>query len=226
MLLVNLASSWITTQISSSGKVMGVFWDGKGILLIDYLEKGKTITGISYERKNTSRVAEWTRHLPGKQKGRFAFKEVEKAVDEYFNSLPDSFPGRNTDIGETLDQRLRKSSHHHRCSARRKKPKEIVDFLKLLKTTVYRVKKQFDDADSNKEGMAACKKHSSRSDRVRGEEFVKNVKKIDGNPRKSMRAIAKEIDIGSITIVRTIHENLGLNSYALHKGHLLTEYEG
>ncbi|UYV71391.1 hypothetical protein LAZ67_8002951 [Cordylochernes scorpioides] len=84
-------------------------------------------------------------------------------------------------------------------------PKEIVDFLKLPKTTIYRVKKQFDEADSNKEGIATRKKHSRRSDRVRGEEFVKNVKeKIDGNPGKSMRAIAKEMNVGSMTIVRTI----------------------
>ncbi|UYV75280.1 hypothetical protein LAZ67_12003281 [Cordylochernes scorpioides] len=103
-------------------------------------------------------------------------------------------------------------------------PKEIVDFLKLPKTTIYRVKKQFDEADSNKEGIATRKKHSRRSDRVRGEEFVKNVKeKIDGNPGKSMRAIAKEMDVGSMTIVRTIHEDLGLKSYALRKGQLLTE---
>ncbi|UYV63328.1 hypothetical protein LAZ67_2003761, partial [Cordylochernes scorpioides] len=97
-------------------------------------------------------------------------------------------------------------------------PKEIVDFLKLPKTTIYRVKKQFDEADSNKEGIATRKKHSRRSDRVRGEEFVKNVKeKIDGNPGKSMRAIAKEMDVGTMTIVRTIHEDLGLKSYALRK---------
>ncbi|UYV78053.1 hypothetical protein LAZ67_15003314 [Cordylochernes scorpioides] len=103
-------------------------------------------------------------------------------------------------------------------------PKEIVNFLKLPKTTIYRVKKQFDEADSNKEGIATRKKHSRRSDRVRGEEFVKNVKeKIDGNPGKSMRAIAKEMDVGSMTIVRTIHEDLGLKSYALRKGQLLTE---
>ncbi|UYV75111.1 hypothetical protein LAZ67_12002507 [Cordylochernes scorpioides] len=103
-------------------------------------------------------------------------------------------------------------------------PKEIVDFLKLPKTTIYRVKKQFDEADSNKEGIATRKKHSRRSDRVRGEEFVKNGKeKIDGNPGKSMRAIAKEMDVGSMTIVRTTHEDLGLKSYALRKGQLLTE---
>ncbi|UYV65511.1 hypothetical protein LAZ67_3004553, partial [Cordylochernes scorpioides] len=86
------------------------------------------------------------------------------------------------------------------------------------------MQKQFDEADSNKEGIATRKKHSRRSDRVRGEEFVKNVKeKIDGNPGKSMRAIAKEMDVGSMKIVRTIHEDLGLKSYALRKGQLLTE---
>ncbi|UYV71917.1 hypothetical protein LAZ67_9001141 [Cordylochernes scorpioides] len=86
------------------------------------------------------------------------------------------------------------------------------------------IMKQFDEADSNKEGIATRKKHSRRSDRVRGEEFVKNVKeKIDGNPGKSMRARAKEMDVGSMTIVRTIHEDLGLKSYALRKGQLLTE---
>ncbi|UYV62348.1 hypothetical protein LAZ67_2000218 [Cordylochernes scorpioides] len=30
-------------------------------------------------------------------------EEVERAVDEYFNNLPDSFSGRNTDIGDRLD---------------------------------------------------------------------------------------------------------------------------
>lgn len=35
--------------VSSAGKVMAsVFWDSRGIILIDYLEKGKTITGAYY----------------------------------------------------------------------------------------------------------------------------------------------------------------------------------
>ena len=36
-------------SIAPAGKVMAsVFWDAKGILLIDYLEKGRTITGEYY----------------------------------------------------------------------------------------------------------------------------------------------------------------------------------
>jgi hypothetical protein len=38
-----------TRSVSSAGKVMAsVFWDAEGILFIDYLEKGKTITGEYY----------------------------------------------------------------------------------------------------------------------------------------------------------------------------------
>ena len=38
-----------TKSIASAGKVMAsVFWDAKGILLIDYFEKGRTITGEYY----------------------------------------------------------------------------------------------------------------------------------------------------------------------------------
>jgi len=38
-----------TSSVPSAGKVMAsVFWDAEGILFIDYLEKGKTITGEYY----------------------------------------------------------------------------------------------------------------------------------------------------------------------------------
>jgi hypothetical protein len=38
-----------SSLVPSAAKVMAsVFWDAKGILFIDYLEKGKTITGEYY----------------------------------------------------------------------------------------------------------------------------------------------------------------------------------
>jgi len=38
-----------TSSVPSPGKVMAsVFWDAEGILFIDYLEKGRTITGKYY----------------------------------------------------------------------------------------------------------------------------------------------------------------------------------
>jgi len=36
-------------QIASAGKVMAtVFWDSEGVLMIDYLERGKTVMGVYY----------------------------------------------------------------------------------------------------------------------------------------------------------------------------------
>ena len=88
---------------------------------------------------------------------------------------------------------------------------------------VYRVKKQFDEADSDREVTPARKKHSRRSDRVRDEEFVNKVKeKIEGDPGKSMRAIAK-MGVDHRTIVKAVLEDLGLESYALRKAQLLTK---
>jgi hypothetical protein len=44
-----------TRSVPSAGKVMAsVFWDTEGILFIDYLEKGKTITGEYYPNLLTS----------------------------------------------------------------------------------------------------------------------------------------------------------------------------
>jgi histone-lysine N-methyltransferase SETMAR len=38
-----------TRSVPSAGKIMAsVFWDAEGILFIDYLERGKTITGEYY----------------------------------------------------------------------------------------------------------------------------------------------------------------------------------
>jgi hypothetical protein len=46
-----------TRSVPSAGKVMAsVFWDAEGILFIDYLEKGKTVTrGILFQSFNQTR---------------------------------------------------------------------------------------------------------------------------------------------------------------------------
>ena len=57
-----------TRSVPSAGKVMpSVFWDGEGILFIDYLEKGKTITGEYYSNlltrleKNSSQKTQFAK---------------------------------------------------------------------------------------------------------------------------------------------------------------------
>jgi hypothetical protein len=48
-----------TRSVLSAGKfIASVFWDAEGILFIDYLEKGKTITGEYYYSSLLTRVDE------------------------------------------------------------------------------------------------------------------------------------------------------------------------
>jgi len=58
-----------TRSIPSAGKVMAsVFWDAEGILFIDCLEKGKTITGKYYSNLLTRPNKKIHENRPGLQK--------------------------------------------------------------------------------------------------------------------------------------------------------------
>jgi histone-lysine N-methyltransferase SETMAR len=58
-----------TRSVPSAGKVMAsVFWDTEGILFIDYLEKGKTITGKYYSNLLTRLDEKIHEQRPGLQK--------------------------------------------------------------------------------------------------------------------------------------------------------------
>jgi len=58
-----------TRSVSSAGKVMAlVFWDAEGILFIDYLEKGKTITREYYSNILTRLDEKIREKRPGLQK--------------------------------------------------------------------------------------------------------------------------------------------------------------
>lgn len=60
--------------IQSAGKVMAsVFWDAKGILLIDYLEKGRSITGQYYATLLDQLKAAIKRKRPGMAKKKVLF---------------------------------------------------------------------------------------------------------------------------------------------------------
>jgi histone-lysine N-methyltransferase SETMAR len=58
-----------TRSVPSAGKVMAsVFWDAEGILFIDYLEKGKTITGEYYSNLLAKLDGKIREKRPGLQK--------------------------------------------------------------------------------------------------------------------------------------------------------------
>jgi len=63
-----------TRSVPFAGKVMAsVFWDAEGILLIDYLEKGKTITGEYYSSLLTRLDEKSREKRPGLQKKKSSF---------------------------------------------------------------------------------------------------------------------------------------------------------
>jgi hypothetical protein len=63
-----------TSSAPSAGKVMTfVFWDAEGILFIEYLEKGKTITGKYYSNLLTRPDEKIREKRPGLQKKKSSF---------------------------------------------------------------------------------------------------------------------------------------------------------
>jgi len=63
-----------TRSVPSAGKVMAsVFWDAEGILFIDYLEKGKAITGEYYSNLLTRLDEKIHEKRPGLQKKKSSF---------------------------------------------------------------------------------------------------------------------------------------------------------
>jgi histone-lysine N-methyltransferase SETMAR len=65
-----------TMSVPSAGKVMAsVFWDAEGILFIDYLEKGKTITGEYYSNLLTRVDEKICEKRPSLQKKKIIFHQ-------------------------------------------------------------------------------------------------------------------------------------------------------
>ena len=62
--------------VFSAGKVMAtVFWDSHGVILIDYLQKGKTITGVYYASLLDKLKAEIAKKRPHLQKKKILFHQ-------------------------------------------------------------------------------------------------------------------------------------------------------
>jgi histone-lysine N-methyltransferase SETMAR len=63
-------------SVPSAGKVVAsVFWDAEGILFIDYLENGKTITGEYYSNLLTRLDEKIREKMPGLQKKKIVFHQ-------------------------------------------------------------------------------------------------------------------------------------------------------
>lgn len=101
---------------------------------------------------------------------------------------------------------------------------DIIRWFGYTKTFVYEIKKAYDAAEDKDSFTPERKTHKRRSDSVRTEDFVANVKaKVDEDPTKSMNKIARELEVSETTVRRTIHQDLNLKSYVVKRRHLLTE---
>ncbi|EFN76011.1 hypothetical protein EAI_12717, partial [Harpegnathos saltator] len=67
------------------------------------------------------------------------------------------------------------------------------------------------------------KKHEERSDTTRNTQFVQQVEEIvDESPPKSMRAIARDLNVSESLIRRVVHEDLRYTSYVMRRGQFIS----
>lgn len=86
---------------------------------------------------------------------------------------------------------------------------EIANFFKVARSFVFKVRNELKASGGDVLSVAKRKKHSKRSDVVRTAEFIQQVQDIIINdPRKSMRAIAKQLNVAETTIRRVVHEDI------------------
>ena len=97
--------------------------------------------------------------------------------------------------------------------------KDIVKLLKISRKTVQKAVKRFKETGSTADRPGRGKKKS-----VRTEQNKKKLREmIRRNPRRSMRKMAKKLEIDEKSVRTIIRKDLGLNSYRIQKVHELTD---
>jgi transposase len=108
-----------------------------------------------------------------------------------------------------------------------RKPQEIARFLKVHRSLVYRLKKVLDQSQDAGEAeiTPARKQHKKRTfGLTRTADFVASLQeKINEDPSKSMRALAKEMQCDEKTIRNCIQEDIRYKSYKMRRGHFMSE---
>ena len=109
-------------------------------------------------------------------------------------------------------------------------PAEISEFLRVPRSTVYRIAKrvraQEGGGDSEDEGEVTPerKKRKSGPGKKRTPAFLQQLQAlIEEDPMKSLRQLARELDVSPFLIRQAVHEDLRFNSYVLRVRQLLTD---
>ena len=97
---------------------------------------------------------------------------------------------------------------------------EIARFLKVARSFVCKVRKELNENNGDELATSKRKQHCQRSDSLRTPEFV--IRRVHGmideNPGKSMRHLAKDLQVSEGTIRNVVHQDLGYKSYVLRRG--------
>jgi transposase len=105
--------------------------------------------------------------------------------------------------------------------------KEISEFDNIPLRTVYNVKARYDteiEAGKSPEEISSARKpHRRRSD-AKDNDFVEKVQEIiDEDPGRSMRSIARELQVSDSTIRRIVEEDIHYKSYAMRRGQFMND---
>ena len=112
-----------------------------------------------------------------------------------------------------------------------KTPKEIIEFLKMPKSTVYEIAKKFNNdlasqkgPDESKVLSPARKKRLVASNRKRSPEFLQRLQNlIEDDPMKSIRRLAMELGEAESTVRLAVHEDLRYKPYVIKQRQLLRD---
>ena len=98
----------------------------------------------------------------------------------------------------------------------------IANFLNVSRFFVNKVRRELECSNGDSSFVSERKKHSRRSDTVRSCEFVEELEEIiDADPTKSMREIARKINVSESTIRRAVHDDLRYKSYVMRRDQFL-----
>ncbi|QQP54865.1 Uncharacterized protein FKW44_007845, partial [Caligus rogercresseyi] len=105
-------------------------------------------------------------------------------------------------------------------------PKEIIDFFKFPKATVYSIAKSFKESEDIEEGfLTPERKTPDRSQvRKRSADFIDRLQTmINDDPSVPMSTLAERLYVHKTTVLHAIHEDLRCNSYVLRVRQMLSD---
>ncbi|KPU74657.1 uncharacterized protein Dana_GF26712 [Drosophila ananassae] len=100
---------------------------------------------------------------------------------------------------------------------------EISTFLKVARSFVYKVRQELQSSGGNVKSTGKRKKHEQRSDCVKTPKFIEQVQDtVDLDPSKSMRAVARDLNVSEGLIRKIVHEDLRYKSYVMRRGQFMS----